>query len=138
VVIIYRLFGTTCRSHLHGSRFLDGKKACDKETWQQGGMKMGPTRCPESSVNNYHTTPCNYPKEHRLQTTIFCIQISSSFINTSNFIRRYVTYKTEKRREIIHATVCRVVVCHTYFRPQIYTLWGAVLSKVMSAERAWG
>jgi hypothetical protein len=29
-------------------------------------MKMGPTRCPETSVNNYHTTPCNYPKDHRL------------------------------------------------------------------------
>jgi hypothetical protein len=27
---------------------------------------MGPTRCPETSVNNYHTTPCNYPKDHRL------------------------------------------------------------------------
>jgi hypothetical protein len=30
-------------------------------------MKMGPTRCPETSVNNYQTTPCNYPKDHRLQ-----------------------------------------------------------------------
>jgi hypothetical protein len=29
-------------------------------------MKMGPTRCPETSVNNYHTTPCNYPKDRRL------------------------------------------------------------------------
>jgi hypothetical protein len=28
VVIIYRHFGTTCRSHLHGSRFQVGKKAC--------------------------------------------------------------------------------------------------------------
>jgi hypothetical protein len=28
-------------------------------------MKMGPTRCPETSVNNYHTKPCNYPKDHR-------------------------------------------------------------------------
>jgi hypothetical protein len=29
-------------------------------------VKMGPTRCPQTSVNNYHTTPCNYPKDHRL------------------------------------------------------------------------
>jgi hypothetical protein len=29
-------------------------------------VKMGPTGCPETSVNNYHTTPCNYPKDHRL------------------------------------------------------------------------
>jgi hypothetical protein len=28
---------------------------------------MGSTRCPETSVNNYHTTPCNYPKDHKLQ-----------------------------------------------------------------------
>jgi hypothetical protein len=28
---------------------------------------MGPTRCPETSVNNYLTTPCNHPKDHRLQ-----------------------------------------------------------------------
>jgi hypothetical protein len=33
------------------------------ESWP---VKMGPTRCPETSVNNYHTTPCNYPKDHRL------------------------------------------------------------------------
>jgi hypothetical protein len=30
-------------------------------------VNMGPTRCPETSVNNYHTTPCNHPKDHRLQ-----------------------------------------------------------------------
>jgi hypothetical protein len=29
-------------------------------------VKMGPTRCPETSVNNYHMTPCNYPEDHRL------------------------------------------------------------------------
>jgi hypothetical protein len=28
-------------------------------------VKMGPIRCPETSVNNYHTTPCNYPEDHR-------------------------------------------------------------------------
>jgi hypothetical protein len=26
---------------------------------------MGPIRCPETSVNDYHTTPCNYPEDHR-------------------------------------------------------------------------
>jgi hypothetical protein len=35
-VIIYRRFGTTCRSHLHGSRFRVGNKA-SKETWQHSG-----------------------------------------------------------------------------------------------------
>jgi hypothetical protein len=37
VVIVYRRFGTTCRSHL----------------------------CPETSVYNYHMTPCNTPEDHR-------------------------------------------------------------------------
>jgi hypothetical protein len=35
---------------------------------------MGPTLFPETSVNNYHTTPCNYPKDHRLHDVI-CLQI---------------------------------------------------------------
>jgi hypothetical protein len=26
---------------------------------------MGPIRCPETSVNNYHTTPCNILEERR-------------------------------------------------------------------------
>jgi hypothetical protein len=33
-------------------------------------VKMGPTRCPETSVNNYLTTPCNHPKDHRLQVKL--------------------------------------------------------------------
>jgi hypothetical protein len=33
------------------------------ESWP---VKMGPTRCPETSVNNYHTMRCNYPEDHRL------------------------------------------------------------------------
>jgi hypothetical protein len=28
-------------------------------------LKMGPIRCPETSVNNYHTTPRNIPEERR-------------------------------------------------------------------------
>jgi uncharacterized membrane protein YbaN (DUF454 family) len=57
-VIIYRRFGTTYRSHLHGSRFQDSYL----ESWP---VKMGPIRCPETSVNNYHTTPCNNPEDQR-------------------------------------------------------------------------
>jgi hypothetical protein len=29
-------------------------------------VKMGPIRCPETSVNNYHTTPRNIPEERNL------------------------------------------------------------------------
>jgi hypothetical protein len=32
---------------------------------------MGPIRCPETSVNNYHTMPCNYPEDRRFQCDIF-------------------------------------------------------------------
>jgi hypothetical protein len=31
---------------------------------------MGPTRCPESSVNNYHTTTRNIPEERKSQKII--------------------------------------------------------------------
>jgi hypothetical protein len=35
---------------------------------------MGPIRCPETSVNNYHTTPCNYPEDHRYHSVkIHCV-----------------------------------------------------------------
>jgi hypothetical protein len=59
VVIIYRRFGTTYRSHLYGSRF---QEEFLLESWP---VKSGPIRCPETSVTTYHTTPCNYPEDHR-------------------------------------------------------------------------
>jgi hypothetical protein len=60
VVILYRRFGTKYRSHLQGSRgptrifFLD--------LW---ALKMGPIRCPETSVKDYHSTLRNTPEERR-------------------------------------------------------------------------
>jgi hypothetical protein len=60
VVIIYRRFGTTYWSHLDGSRIRVFFSYSD--SWP---VKMGPIRCPETSVNNYHTTPCNVPEERR-------------------------------------------------------------------------
>jgi hypothetical protein len=61
VVIIYRRFGTTYRSHPHGSRFQD--------SFPLGILTRedGTDTLSETSVNNYHTTPCNYPKDHRFQ-----------------------------------------------------------------------
>jgi hypothetical protein len=32
------------------------------ESWP---VRMGPIRCLETSVNDYHTTPCNNPEDHR-------------------------------------------------------------------------
>jgi hypothetical protein len=51
VVIVYRRFGTTYRSHLTCQDF---------HSWP---VKMGPIRFPETSVNNYHTTQRNIPEE---------------------------------------------------------------------------
>jgi hypothetical protein len=34
---------------------------------------MGPIRCPETSVNNYHTTQRNIPEEHRAQNIEYLI-----------------------------------------------------------------
>jgi hypothetical protein len=57
VVIVYRRLGTTYRSHHHGSRVRVGK-----DSWP---VNMEPIYCPETSVNNYHTTPHNIPEERR-------------------------------------------------------------------------
>jgi hypothetical protein len=57
VIIVYRRLRTTYLSHLHGWRIREAK-----DSWP---LKMGPMQCPETSVNNYHTTPCNIPEERR-------------------------------------------------------------------------
>jgi hypothetical protein len=54
VVVVHRLFGTTYRCCLLGPRVSD--------PWP---LKMGPIRCPETSVSNYHTTQRNIPEERR-------------------------------------------------------------------------
>jgi hypothetical protein len=100
VVIIYRRFGTAYRSHLHESRFQEERKPVARklvssywlvvtshvspprcadqfpcyrlsfllESWP---VKVGPIRCPETSVNNYHTTPCNYPEDRRFHLCLY-------------------------------------------------------------------
>jgi hypothetical protein len=52
VAILYRRFGTKYRSHLQGS-------------WTSRALKIGPTRCPETTVKDYHSTLRNIPKERR-------------------------------------------------------------------------
>ena len=63
VLIVYRRFGT-CRSRLHGSRVRVGKP-----------VKMGPTRCPETSVNNYDMTSRNIPEDRRSQQGLRPLQV---------------------------------------------------------------
>jgi hypothetical protein len=50
VVVLYQRFGTTCRVHRRGST---------------EPVIMGPIGCPETSVQNYHSTLCNIPEERR-------------------------------------------------------------------------
>ena len=54
VVIVYRRFGTTYRSHIQGST-----------SWTSWPLKMGPIRRPETSVKDYHSTLRNIPEERR-------------------------------------------------------------------------
>jgi hypothetical protein len=51
-LILYRLFGTTYGSHLQRSR----------RTWP---LKMGPIGCPQTLVQNYHSTLHNIAQERR-------------------------------------------------------------------------
>jgi hypothetical protein len=50
MIILYRRFGTTCRSHLQGY-------------WTSWLLKMGPIRCSETSVKGYYSTLRNAPEE---------------------------------------------------------------------------
>jgi hypothetical protein len=53
--VVYRRLGTTYRSHLQVSR----------SPWTAWPLRMGPIRCPETSVQNYHSTLSNIPEERR-------------------------------------------------------------------------
>jgi hypothetical protein len=83
VVIGYRRFGTTYPSHRQGWR-------SPRRTYFWP-LKMGPIRCPETSVKYYQSPLCNIPEErrsqrvwsfaikrleaHALTTTAFCLKI---------------------------------------------------------------
>jgi hypothetical protein len=48
----------------------DGKTCMEYSKSKVGKYKMGPVRCPETSVNNYHTTPRNIPEERRSRSEL--------------------------------------------------------------------
>jgi len=52
MLISYRRFGTTYRSHLQVSAF-----------WIIDPLKMGPLGCPETSVRSQHYSPRNNPED---------------------------------------------------------------------------
>jgi hypothetical protein len=60
VVIVYRRFGTTYRSHLQRSR--SPRRLSSLTSWP---LKIGPIGCPETAVQYYHSTLCNIAQERR-------------------------------------------------------------------------
>jgi hypothetical protein len=72
VIILYWRFGTTYRSRLQGSRnprrklSSRAKKSKKKvSSWTSWPLKIGPIDCPETSVQNYHSTLRDIPKQRR-------------------------------------------------------------------------
>jgi hypothetical protein len=61
VVILYRRFGTTYRSHLQGSI---SPRRQERTSWP---LKMGPMQRPETPVKDYHSSLRNIPEERRSQ-----------------------------------------------------------------------
>jgi hypothetical protein len=59
-------------------------------------VKMGPIRCPETSVNNYHTTTCNNSEDHRFHkfyVLIIFVGLSGKYITfISCFFLIFVTH----------------------------------------------
>jgi hypothetical protein len=65
-------------------------------------LKMGPIRCPETSVNNYHTTPGNIPEERRshqhrrrsLKSNLFLPYCSQCISTDVKFMKQVEKYRT--------------------------------------------
>jgi hypothetical protein len=65
-VALYRRFGTTYRSHLQVSRSSSVPTFRDNVSVPSSRVKKtGSTDCPETSVQNYHSTLRNIPEERR-------------------------------------------------------------------------
>jgi len=51
-------------------------------------MKMGPIRCPETSIANYQSTPCNIPAEPEIthSSKDFCFHYNSHQVYGANHV----------------------------------------------------
>jgi hypothetical protein len=83
VVILYRRFGTTYRSHLQRSRM----KQCfsgllDSWRWL--------IRCPETSVKDCHLTQCNTPDERRSYLYLDLQSAFTNFLQSCYFKLRFI------------------------------------------------
>jgi hypothetical protein len=65
LVFLCQRFGTTCRSYIQGARSLRRRGFLLGPLWP---LKMGPIRCAETSVKDYHITLRNIEEERRSQT----------------------------------------------------------------------
>jgi hypothetical protein len=96
VVILYRRFGTTYRSYLFCS-------------WTILPLKMGPRRCTETSVKDYHSTLCNILEERRslqirggsLKSFYHSSWAPTRFISDENTREMWIQHmrKTERTKE---------------------------------------
>jgi hypothetical protein len=75
VVLIYRRFGTTYRSHLQGSRIQREKRL---DSWP---FKTGSIGCPETSLRNYHFTLRNNPEERSSQEMSAFVELHNTVTN---------------------------------------------------------
>jgi hypothetical protein len=69
------------------------------ESWP---VRMGPTRCPETSVNNYHTTPCNYPEAHRLHQHRSGSLKSTSSLIAAKFCNKINAWNSHKAHDKLY------------------------------------
>jgi hypothetical protein len=69
LIVVYRRFGTACRSHLAWS------SSC---SWTSRYLKIGPIGCPKLSVNNYQYTLRTIPEAWRPQRTFLCMCVCLS------------------------------------------------------------
>jgi hypothetical protein len=78
-------------------------------------VKMGPIRCPETSVNNYHTTPRNIPEERRSHAIL-----SSNSMKVRNWNKKTWTVPLCKVRDsnlpmsLRDSDVHTFVISHSY------------------------
>ena len=83
VVIPYRRFGMTYRSHLQWSRIF---------IFWIIVLEVGPINCPETLTGICHYTLCNIPTERMSQNTIWSVRFSKSVKTylVQNLFRKYL------------------------------------------------
>jgi hypothetical protein len=98
MVVLYRRFGTTYRPIFQS------------QTWH---LKVGPTGCPETSVQNYHSTLYKSPKELRSQTPAY-------FLESVLLLSEKEPYSTNTLIIQNLYVICHQIKCHTRNQEETY------------------